>query len=179
VGAFEIMDTTLLVWMDDWRHPALIASMSAITWLGSLLFLLPLALVVGWQTDGGPNWRNWRKWAFLPAAVLGAAITVHALKWAIDRERPDLFPSLIPLPADASFPSAHTLQITAFVVAWLFWTGGWQRVGQAVAGVVLVMATGFSRLYLQVHFPSDVLFGILGGLLWVWFLHRLPVWRNA
>jgi membrane-associated phospholipid phosphatase len=176
VGAFEIMDTALLVWMNDWRHPALIASMSAITWLGSLLFLLPLALVVGWSSNGGRDWRNW---TFLPAAVLGAAITGHALKWFIDRDRPDIFPSLVPLPADASFPSAHTLQITAFVVAWLISTRRWRRVAQVVAGVVLIMTTGFSRLYLQVHFPSDVLFGILGGLLWVWFLYRLPVWRNA
>lgn len=176
MGALEIIDTTLLVWMNDWRHPSLIASMSAITWLGSIVFLLPLALALGWQVDEG---RNWRRWTFLPAAVFGAAILAQGLKWIVDRDRPDLFPSLIPLPTDASFPSAHTLQITAFVVAWLFCTGGWRRVGQVAAGAMLVMAIGFSRLYLQVHFPSDVLFGILGGLLWVWALHRLPVWRVA
>jgi membrane-associated phospholipid phosphatase len=174
VETLDVVDTTLLAWMNDWRHPALISGMSVVTWLGSLLVLLPLALVMGWQSG-----RDWRRRAFLPAAVLGAAIAAHVLKWVIDRERPDLFPSLVPLPVDASFPSAHTLQITAFVVAWLLWTKGWRRVSQVLAAVVLVMATGFSRLYLQVHFPSDVLFGILGGLLWVWFLHRLPVWRNA
>lgn len=168
------MDTLLLAWLNDWRHPALSAGMGSITWLGSIVFLLPLAFAVGWQLDAG---RDWRRWAFLPAAVLGAAILAQALKWLIDRDRPELFPSLIPLPADASFPSAHAWQITAFVAAWLIGAGATRRYGQVVAGILLILATGFSRLYLQVHFPSDVLFGILGGLLWVWALHRLPVWR--
>lgn len=170
------MDSRLLTWMDAWQHPALIAGMSAITWLGSIVFLLPLALAVGWQTGQG---RDWRGWAFLPAAVLGAAVVAQVMKWVIDRERPELYPSLIPLPADASFPSAHTWQITAFVVAWLISTGNTGRWTEVMAGILLVLLTGFSRLYLQVHFPSDVLFGILAGILWVWLLHRLPVWRKV
>jgi membrane-associated phospholipid phosphatase len=174
VGTPDMIDILLLAWINEWHHPALIAGMSAITWLGSIAFLLPLALAVGWRIDAG---RNWRRWTFLPTAVLGAAVVVQAIKWVIDRDRPEAFPSLITMPADASFPSAHAWQITAFVVAWLLSTGGMRRYGQVIAGILLVLLTGFSRLYLQVHFPSDVLFGILGGLLWVWALHRLPVWR--
>ena len=45
--------------------------------------------------------------------------------------------------------------------------------------VCLVAVVGLSRLYLQVHFPTDVLFGIVCGVLWVWLLHRLPVWRRV
>lgn len=176
MNALEIMDSTLLVWMNDWRHPALSVGMGIVTWLGSLAVLLPLALAIGWRADAGRQPRNR---IFLPAAVLGAAAIAHILKWAIDRERPDLFPSLVAMPADASFPSAHALQVTAFVAAWLVATGGWRRLGQVAAGAMLVATVGFSRLYLQVHFPSDVLFGILGGLLWVWLLLRLPVWRRA
>jgi membrane-associated phospholipid phosphatase len=176
MGAFEPIDTSLLVWMNAWHHPALVAGMTTITWLGSVLFLMPLALAMGWRATGGRDGRNRY---FVLVAVLGAAITSHVLKWAFDRERPEIFPSLIPVPADASFPSAHTMQITAFVVAWLLSTGGWRHAGQVLAGVALVVATGFSRLYLQVHFPSDVLFGFLGGLLWVWLLYQLPVWRKT
>lgn len=170
------MDTLLLTWMKNWQHPALIAGMSAITWLGSIVVLLPLAIVAGWRLGAE---RNWQPRAYLPAAVLGGALLAQGLKWIVDRDRPDHYPSLIPMPADASFPSAHSLQITVFVVAWLLRTQGWRHAGQVAAGALLVFAIGFSRLYLQVHFLSDVLFGIIGGLLWVWVLHRLPVWRVA
>lgn len=176
MNTLEIMDNALLIWLNDWRHPALSAGMGLVTWLGSLAVLLPLSITIGWRANDGGHWR---KRLFLPLATLGAAAVAHLLKWAVDRERPDLFPSLVAMPADASFPSAHTMQVTAFVAAWLVATGGWRRVGQVVAGLLLVAAVGFSRLYLQVHFPSDVLFGILGGLLWVWLLLRLPVWRRA
>lgn len=170
------MDGALLAWLNDWRHPALTAGMGFVTWLGSLLVLLPLALAIGWRGDG--SGRRGRA-LFVPAAVLGASAVAHFLKWAIDRERPDLFPSLVTMPADASFPSAHAMQVTAFVAAWLVASGGWRRLGPLLAGVVLVAVVSFSRLYLQVHFPSDVLCGILAGLLWVGLLHRLPLWRRV
>lgn len=176
MSALESMDGALLVWMNDWRHPALSAGMSIVTWLGSLAVLVPLALVIGRRAEGGQDRRTR---TFLLAAVLGAAAVAHVLKWAVDRERPELFPSLVDMPVDASFPSAHALQVTAFVAAWLTATGGWRYLGQVVAGVMLVVAVGLSRLYLQVHFPSDVLSGVLGGLLWVGLLYLLHVWRRV
>jgi len=169
------MDSTLLVWLNDWSHPALSAVMGVVTWLGSLVVLLPLALAVGWRADSGAHLRHR---LLLPSVVLGAAAIAHCLKWAIDRERPDLFPSLVTMPSDASFPSAHALQVTAFVAAWLAVTGGWGHFRQLAAGAMLVAAVGFSRLYLQVHYPSDVLAGILFGLLWGWLILRLPFWRR-
>lgn len=169
--ALEIIDSTLLAWAYDWRHPALNAVMGMLTWLGSLAVLLPLALACAWQTRPGAQLSQR---AFIPAAVLGSASIAHLLKWLIDRERPELFPSLIAMPADSSFPSAHAFQISAFVAAWLATTGGWRHAGQLVCGIVLVLLVGLSRIYLQVHFPSDVAFGIVGGLLWVVLLLRLP-----
>lgn len=176
MSILEVMDGSALVWMNDWRHPALVAGMSIVTWLGSVIVLLPLALAIGWRMDGARQWRNR---AFLLAAVFGAAVAAHALKWAIDRERPDLYPSLIAMPADASLPSAHAMQITAFVAAWLIATHNWRHPGQVIAGLTLVAAVAFSRLYLQVHFLSDILLGIVGGLIWVAMLSRLPFWRRA
>lgn len=172
----ESIDVMVLGWMYGWRHPVLSAGMGIVTWLGSLVVLLPLSLAIAWQSEGGTHWRHR---AFLPAAVIGAGVVAHAVKLAIDRERPDLFPSLVTMPADASFPSAHALQITAFVAGWLMASGAWRHVGQVIAGMLLVAVVGLSRLYLQVHFPTDVLFGIVCGVLWVWLLHRLPVWRRV
>ncbi len=175
MSALESFDTALLVWMNEIHDPVVTAGMKAVTWLGSLVVLLPLAAVVGWCVGQG---RNWRYRIFLPTAVLGAAGFAYILKWLINRDRPDLFPSLIPLPADASLPSAHAMQISGFVAAWLLCTGGWRQVGPVIAGVVMVTVVGVSRAYLQVHFPSDIVLGILGGLAWVWLLHRLPIWQQ-
>ncbi len=69
-----------------------------------------------------------------------------------------------------SFPSGHTLGTT--LVALLLWTlfvtqmhRGWLRWTVTVLLVLWVILIGFSRLYLQVHFPSDVLGGVLGALM--------------
>lgn len=166
------MDGAWLSLMHAWQHPLLTSAMSAVTWLGSLAVLLPLAAGLAWHSRG-----DWRQRLFLPLAVLGAAGVAHLLKWLIDRERPDLFPALVAMPADASFPSAHAMQATAFVAGWLLWRERAHRAGPVASGIALVALVAVSRTYLQVHFLSDILAGISLGLFWSSLLHRLPFWR--
>jgi len=166
------MDGAWLSLMHAWQQPLLTVVMSGVTWLGSLAVLLPLAAGLGWRSPG-----DWRQRAFLPLAVLGAAGLAQVLKWLIDRERPDLFPALIAMPADASFPSAHAMQATAFVVAWLLWRKRAQQAGALLLGGLLVGAVAVSRTYLQVHFLSDILAGIVLGFLWSSLCYRLAFWR--
>lgn len=166
------MDNAWLSLMHAWQHPLLTAVLSGVTWLGSLAVLLPLAAGLAWCGPG-----DWRQRAFLPLAVLGAAGLAQVLKWLIDRERPDLFPALIAMPADASFPSAHAMQATAFVVAWLLWRKRAQQAGALLLGGLLVGAVAVSRTYLQVHFLSDILAGIVLGFLWSSLCYRLAFWR--
>lgn len=163
------MDAAWLALMHSWQHPWLTAGMGAVTWLGSLFVLLPLAVLAGWGRAGG---------FLLPAALLGASGIAHAIKWLVDRARPDDYPSLIVMPADASFPSAHAMQAAALVTAWLLWSGNSERIGHVVIGALLVLVVAFSRTYLQVHFLSDVLFGMVVGLLWALLLNTLPVWKK-
>ncbi|WP_374326075.1 phosphatase PAP2 family protein [Azonexus sp.] len=166
------MDSAWLSLMHAWQHPLLTVAMSAVTWLGSLLVLLPLAASLGWRGPG-----DWRQRLFLPLAVLGAAGLAQLLKWLVNRERPDLFPALAEIPADASFPSAHAMQVTAFVVAWLLWQERAQHAGALLLGGLQVGAVAVSRTYLQVHFLTDILAGIVLGLLWSSLFHRLAFWR--
>jgi undecaprenyl-diphosphatase len=163
------MDAAWQSLMHDWQHPLLTAGMGAVTWLGSLFVLVPLAVVAGWGRAGG---------LFLPAAVLGASGIAHLIKWLADRARPDAFPSLIAMPADASFPSAHAMQAAALVTAWLLWNGKPHRGGPVALGALLVLAVAFSRTYLQVHFLSDVLVGMAAGVLCAVALHALPIWKR-
>lgn len=87
------------------------------------------------------------------------------LKPLIARERPCRINSnidmLIGVPHDCSFPSGHTL--AAFVFAFIIWFEN-KKIG--AFAFVLAALIGFSRLYLYVHFPTDVLGGIiLAGVL--------------
>ncbi len=154
------------------RAPWLDSVFVVVTWLGSLLLLLPLALLAWW-------WRRGERSAsFVVLALVGASGFGHLVKLLAARPRPDLFPPLVPMPEDWSFPSAHAAQVTAFALAWLLRPG--RLLGRieisVLAAVVALVAV--SRPYLQVHFPSDVIAGVLLAALWVVLLRRLPVWRE-
>lgn len=168
------MDQAVLALLEAWRSPPLTTGFAALTWLGSLFVLLPLAAWLGWRQQAAGLCRT-----FLALAVGGSALLAHGLKLAIDRPRPDLFPALIEMPVDPSFPSAHSMQITAFVAGWLLCTGKQRDPGWLAIGLLVVLLVGLSRLYLQVHYPSDVLFGVLFGLAWVWALHALTGGRRS
>lgn len=149
----------------------------AITWAGSILVLGPLALAQA--TLAWYRLRCRQAW-FLPAALAGASLMAYAAKVAVSRERPDVVP-LIDMPSDASFPSAHTLQASAFVLAWLLapGRGAGPGVGEIALGMVLIALVAWSRLHLQVHYPSDILFGLAAGVVWVVALRRSLLWRNT
>jgi membrane-associated phospholipid phosphatase len=112
--------------------------------------------------------KKWPDAAGLAVSVFGSAGVLFALKELIGRPRP-----LGPIPAyietSFSFPSGHaTLSIAFF--AFLLWTvyGSmsplWKRSG-LISASIIILAIGFSRLYLGVHYLSDVLAGyILGGV---------------
>lgn len=169
------VDATGLSLAHGWRSAWLDMFAASVTWAGSLYVLLPLALVLAWRDA---RLCGWKRAAFLPLALLGAAAVVHLAKLIVARPRPDLFPPLTMMPTDASFPSAHAMQVTALVLALLLRPGF--RPGGAAwsAGVALVALVGLSRIYLQVHFPSDVLIGIAVGALLVLALRELPFWRR-
>ena len=77
---------------------------------------------------------------------------------------------LVVLPTDSSFPSAHTTHVVAFILCVVLiirrMLPEWQFTAIAMA-LILVVAVATSRIYLQVHFSSDVLAGIVLGIVWV------------
>jgi undecaprenyl-diphosphatase len=147
----------------------------AVTWGGSIVVLAPLALA-----HAAFAWRRLkdRRAFFVPLALAGATALGFVAKIAVDRARPDLA-ALIEMPVDASFPSAHALQVTAFAAAWLLAPGrarGRPALAESALAVLLVGLVAWSRLHLQVHYPSDILFALAAGLAWVLALRRLSFW---
>ncbi len=166
------LDAHILDWLYLHRREWLDRPMIAASWLGSTYVLLPLAILwaLGHRAD--------RAGRFLaPLALIGAALSVHVMKAAVARPRPALHEALIALPGDLSFPSAHAAQSAAF---WLVLGLRGQARGPhglrapliAVATVV-VLAVCTSRMYLQVHYPSDVAAGLLIGIAWVFASGRI------
>jgi len=144
------------------------AVMQGMTWFGSLMLLLPLTAALAWLLLRSRR----REAVFLLIALLGSSALGHVFKLWVARPRPDLFPAWLDMPGDWSFPSAHAMQVTAAAVAWLLVT----RHSRAIWAILLgfaVLLVGLSRIYLQVHFPSDVVAGILAAALWVAGLHAL------
>lgn len=95
--------------------------------------------------------------------ILGLLIGNLALKLLIGRLRPfqvdEGISLLIQPPGDTSFPSGHTLAFFGGATVLMMQD---RRLG--IPAMILAVLVGFSRLYLQVHFPTDVLFGILLGI---------------
>lgn len=94
------------------------------------------------------------------------------LKNVIARERPCWIDSSVPLlihnPRDYSFPSGHTLaSFEGAVSIWLY-NRKW-----GTAALILAALIGFSRMYLFVHFPTDVLGGLILGVLIAFFVHSI------
>jgi membrane-associated phospholipid phosphatase len=110
----------------------------------------------------------------LVSGVLGADLVNRALKVTFDRPRPELFVIETPFarPISASFPSGHATGAIAFYLVVAYLLGrlggkGWFKVLVNLLAAVLVLAIGASRMYLGVHYPSDVLAGWLIGFIWV------------
>lgn len=115
------------------------------------------------------------------ALVIDVLVVNVTLKPLFDRARPfEYLPQLghlVPLPHDSSFPSGHTAAAFAFALAMLPTGKKW-----FVPSLVLAAAMGLSRLYVTVHFPTDVLagavIGALCGLLSVFLCKKLHVFHH-
>ena len=108
----------------------------------------------------------------LCALVLGLIVTNLTIKPLISRPRPWLDWPIVPLVAEKdpnSFPSGHTC--AAFAAA-MSWVRTLTRKGERIFVAVLAVLMGLSRLYVGVHYPSDVLAGALIGSLCAWIAWR-------
>lgn len=125
--------------------------------------------------------RRHREGLFAAVSIVGSALLNIAAKQAFARDRPTLWESIAP-EHNFSFPSGHAMgsMTLATVLVLLCWHTRW-RWPMLVAMLGFVCLVGLSRVYLGVHYPSDILAGWAAALAWTsatWLLvaHR---WQRA
>jgi membrane-associated phospholipid phosphatase len=154
--AFDDLDERLLRLARTRGHsPSLDRAVSRFTLLGEHAAVW-LAIGVAGQALDGSRRARWRR---ATSAVAGMYALNTATKLVVRRQRPQLrgLPALIGTPTTLSFPSAHAS--TAFAGALAYSRAGLP----APALYALAAGLSYSRLYLGVHYPSDVLAGALLG----------------
>jgi undecaprenyl-diphosphatase len=167
-GDARAADESGLRLVNRFASPALTAFMRGVTRLGSneVLIVVGAAAVLAFVVAG---WR--RAAGALAVTMAGATLLNFLLKLAFRRARPAPFFDATP-PESYSFPSGHALLsfclygvLAATLAARL--TGRAARALVWAAAAVLVGLIGLSRLYLGVHYPSDVLAGYAAAFVWV------------
>lgn len=172
-------DQPMTRWLATHRDLWLTTALRVVTVAGSPLFLaavaLPISGVAGWRC------RSWRPVVLALVAGVGIPLVLFTAKVLVGRTRPPLPFALID--ADGySFPSGHATGTAASLViaAWLltrwlvpWWTG---RVAVWAIAIGVTFVVGFSRVYLGVHYVSDVLSGWLLGMAWAGTVMLVGSW---
>ncbi len=148
------------------RNPLLTDVMFAITFLGAdfVLGAATLVLII-------LAWKHYKKEALLFSSVLIMTGALNLfLKGLIQRPRPDLAP-LIDLTNSYSFPSGHAMNAFVFYSLLAYFAFHFTRNKKftlviSFIAIILILLIGISRIYLGVHYPSDVIAGFIAGF-WV------------
>lgn len=162
----QALDEWALVFLRSHPGPSLRDAAFAISLLGSEVLTVSFLLALIWLVRG----RRYGAAISLALVVVGSQFLNNVLKLEFERPRPTPIPTLVP-PQSWSFPSGHAMNSLAFYgfLAYLGWRllrGRWRWVCLAGAAA-LVILIGWSRMYLGVHYLTDVLAGYAAGFIWL------------
>lgn len=175
-----VFDDALLLWLNGLAGPRLDAFFVFLSRIGYAWGVVPFDIALSLALLA---WKRWREAAFAIVALAGSALLNLSAKQFFQRDRPSLWESIAP-ESTFSFPSGHAMgsMTLAAVLVLLCWHTRW-RWPMLAAALAFTGLVGLSRLYLGVHYPSDVLAGWAAGLAWVagsylvLFRRRRP-WRR-
>ena len=145
-----------------------------VSWLGKIATLIPAGIVTA-----SILLLTGRRWAAAALAIdmSGALVLNGTLKLAFHRDRPTPFDGANP--ETFSFPSGHVLLTTCFCGGLLLIVTSKTRDLGVLASFLLVLAIGWSRIYLGAHYPSDVLGGLLVAIFWLAILVGAGLFNKA
>ncbi|MFD0671524.1 phosphatase PAP2 family protein [Cohnella sp. GCM10027633] len=169
-GKAGFMDDDTIRYVQGWESPGLTSMMETFSWLGSTLAVVAISLVAIVLLAAVFGHR--KELILFVIVVAGSAALNKLLKVTFQRDRPDIH--RLVEQAGYSFPSGHSTAAFALygVLAYLLWRhipSGWGRGLMIAIGLIMTLGIGISRIYLGVHYPSDVIGGYLvsGALLGV------------
>ena len=164
-----LVDRPIVAWLAAHREPVLTTVMRTLSIVGSPVSASAVAVIVcaalAWRS------RTWLPVATVAIGLAGFALAVTLVKLEVARPRPPL-PYAVMAVDGYSFPSGHALGVTTatLILAWTIarwlihsWNG---RIAVWMTAIVIIGGVGFSRVYLGVHYPSDVIAGWLLGAIW-------------
>ncbi|MBI4302199.1 MAG: phosphatase PAP2 family protein [Chloroflexi bacterium] len=172
-------DLALSRWLQGWQPPGMVPLLKVISQVGTRAIALPIVLFVSLAL-----WFWHRRDAIWLLFTLVADVVAEGVKELVARPRPD--ETLVAVAkgystSSYSYPSAHVVHFVAFY-GFLFYLAGWLVPDNRARIVVrcflgaLVVLVGVSRVYLGVHWPSDVVGGyLLGGIfltLWIFLYNK-------
>jgi len=161
------MELELLKLIQSVKTPLLDTVFQYITMMGEEVFIMLFASLVFWCVDRNTGYRMF--FVYLTGACLN-----EGLKQLFHTARPIGQPELRSLRTETapgfSFPSGHTQGTTSL------WATAMLRHGRAwmyIAGISAIVLVGYSRMYLGVHWPVDVVGGIVIGVVWALAADRI------
>ncbi|AEF80594.1 phosphatase PAP2 family protein [Leadbettera azotonutricia] len=158
-------------------NPFLTVFLKIITTIGSEAFVIPFLLLVYWCIDEKRGFR-------LGMLIIFSAWTNTIFKHLFKQPRPyNLDPSVgMALESSYGFPSGHAQNSLCLWVPIMSWAGSRKKESRLaiwISAIILMLLIAFSRLYLGVHFPTDILGGwIIGGIILTAFYMASP-WLGA
>jgi len=174
----EQFDFYIFDQLNAWVSPGLTRFMEFITFFGNHMFLIPanLLLIVFFLFIKKHRWYSIR----VPVVAIGGVTVMFLLKQRFSRPRP-LIPLLEPV-SGLSFPSGHAMMSMSFygLLIVLAWESTYSRTWKwliTIPLVLFIVLIGFSRIYLRVHYFSDVIAGFSVGIIWltlsIWTVRRI------
>ena len=173
LGVTDGLDAQIRSAVNTWASPPLTAFFEGLTILGSAAIVYTLTVLIS-----AALWLSGRRPAALHLAVvmLAAAIINNAVKMTIARARPEAF--FGDLPDSYSFASGHALFAGCLygVLGGMLAAAaprGWQRAAILASSLALIAGVGLSRVYLGVHYPTDVIAGFALAALVICMTRRI------
>lgn len=159
-------DFTIIEYIQSRISPTLTTWMKAITFFGGKAWLVPALLIV--SVAAAFYSKRYGVYLFLSTGI-GALLNVMLKEW-FQRERPDFY--ILITQGGYSFPSGHSMSSFIFYTSLAVVLSKISKRKSvdyiiAILFACLVVAIGISRIYLGVHYPSDVLAGYAAGGFWV------------
>jgi undecaprenyl-diphosphatase len=156
-------DVPVLLAVHSTANPQLDVVVTMLTKLGVFWGVFPIATVTALLLF---NRRRWRSLTYLIVTLLGSIIINRTAKVLLHRVRPHLWESPAP-EFDYGFPSGHAMSSMTFVAVLviLTWGSRWRWL-VLIVGTIFVLVIGWTRLYLGVHYPSDILAGWMVSVGW-------------